>query len=414
MRPLEGMRASRAEPGLAEDGARGRRVTLLLASTLTILSGAILAPALPAIAEHFAATPNVGLLTRLVLTMPALLIALAAPFAGILADRLGRRPLLIGAMLIYGFAGMSGMVLESLEAILMSRAVLGAAVAGIMTTVTALAGDYYAGPARDRFMGQQVAAIGFVGLGFLVGGGLLAELDWRLPFAVYGLAFALLPAVLVWILKPRREPRPMAAAPGPGAAPAPSRNRLALALLFAAAILNSLAFYLVPTQLPFYLEALGTGSPSRAGLAIGLLSFASAAMSLGYGRLRGRIGIPGMFGIGFGLMAAGFLVAGAVGSYGAIVAAVAVAGLGMGFVMPNLGTAAMALAWPEARGRVAGGLTASIFLGQFLSPIVSSPWIEAQGFATAFRDAGLLLAAIAVTAALIVFGSRGTAGLPGR
>src|SRR5688500_7386335 len=80
---------------------RGRTLTLLCVSALTIMSGATIAPSLPAIEAHFAGTDNAALLSRLVLTMPALFIVLCAPLAGMIADRFGRRLLLIGSVSIY-------------------------------------------------------------------------------------------------------------------------------------------------------------------------------------------------------------------------------------------------------------------------------------------------------------------------
>ena len=100
------------------------KATLLLTSTLTVMSGATIAPSLPAMQEHFASVPNVELLVRLVLTIPALFIAIGGLFAGQLVDRLGRKPLLVVCTLLYGLAGASGLVLNSLGTILVGRAVL--------------------------------------------------------------------------------------------------------------------------------------------------------------------------------------------------------------------------------------------------------------------------------------------------
>ena len=65
------------------------------------------------------------------LTIPALFIAIGGLFAGQLVDRIGRKPLLIVSTLLYGIAGVSGFVLNSLGTILVGRAVLGLSVAGI-------------------------------------------------------------------------------------------------------------------------------------------------------------------------------------------------------------------------------------------------------------------------------------------
>lgn len=383
-----------AQPAPIEAAARkhtGRNATLLLASTLTIMSGATISPSLPAIESHFAGSDNVEILTRLVLTLPALFIVICAPFAGGAADRFGRRPLLIASAALYGLGGMSGLIADTLTGLLVGRALLGIAVAGVMTTVTALVGDYFSGPARDRFMGFQSSFVGIGGLVFLTGGGLLAELHWRAPFAVYGLSLALIPALLAFIDEPRRN-RPQSSA----TIVSPGRTAwLAIAIVYLLAVLNSVAYYLIPTQLPFYLNHLGVGSPTMAGLAIGLGNVIGAVVSLFYARLRARLGVVGVFALAFGLMGAGYALIGLAASLPAVLAAAAVVGLGLGMMMPNIAGAAMAAAAPEMRGRVAGGMTASIFAGHFISPFVSQPMIAASGFATTYLYTGLVVGSIA-------------------
>jgi MFS family permease len=94
------------------------KITLLLVSTLTVMSGATIAPSLPAMREYFADVPNADYLVRLALTLPALLIALGAPAVGVIIDRLGRKPLLLIALILYGLAGSSGLILNGLNLIL--------------------------------------------------------------------------------------------------------------------------------------------------------------------------------------------------------------------------------------------------------------------------------------------------------
>ena len=84
----------------------------MMASALTIMSGATIAPALPSIEAHFSGTPHAELLTRLVLTMPALFIVLCAPFAGLVVDRLGRKPVLVAAAALFALAGVGTTELE--------------------------------------------------------------------------------------------------------------------------------------------------------------------------------------------------------------------------------------------------------------------------------------------------------------
>ena len=371
----------------------GRNATILFLSALTIMAGATISPALPAIEAHFSASPYAAILTRLTLTVPALFIALFAPLAGALADRYGRKPVAIASVLLYGLSGMSGIFADTLTTLLIGRAVLGIAVAGVMTVATALIGDYFFGRARDRFMGRQAAFVGFGGLFFLTGGGFLAGLHWRAPFLIYAIAFALLPAILAFISETRRN---TTSDTGAGRTVGPIMS-LPLMGLLAAAILNSVVFYLMPTQLPFHLRAHGVEAPMFAGLSLGAMTLASAVLSFVYGRVRGRLGVSGIFALGFAGMAGGMGLVAAAESFIAVLPGAVLVGCGMGLIMPNLGAGAMALAAENNRGRIAGILTACIFLGQFASPLISQPLTAGSGYAFTFT----IGAATALAAALL-------------
>ncbi|WP_246216035.1 MFS transporter [Microvirga makkahensis] len=142
-------------------------------------------------------------------------------------------------------------------------------------------------------------------------------------------------------------------------------------------------------------------SPSVVGVTLGAFNLAFAAASLGYGYLRGRIGILGGFALGFGLMAVGYGIIAAAASHAFVLTGLVATGAGMGCIMPDLMAGAMTLAPPSVRGGVAGGLTASILLGQFLSPLASQPWVGWFGYGTAFRDMGPLLGLAPLLAVLV-------------
>ena len=98
-------------------------------------------------------------------------------------------------------------MLDDLYAILASRAALGVAVAGTMTSVTALVGDYYSGEARTRYAGLQSLAMSLGAVVCVAAGGLLADVGWRLPFLIYLTGWAVLVPVLLYVVEPRRAGR---------------------------------------------------------------------------------------------------------------------------------------------------------------------------------------------------------------
>lgn len=372
-----------------------RNATLLLVSTLTIMSGATISASLPGIAVRFADVENVALLSRLVLTLPAVFIAMFSPAAGFLVDRFGRKPLLLVSLALFSVAGASGLFLDTLPGLLVGRAVLGVAVGGIMTATTALVGDFFQGPARDRYMGLQQAFVGIGGTIFLTGGGFLAEVHWRGPFLIYTVAILLLPAAMVFLPEPRRV-QPAAATAGEGRLG--GREVALLGLLFLAAAVNMIAFYMIPTQLPFYLEHLGFAAPSLAGTAIGAGQLVGVLSALAFAPFRRLLGIMGVFGLGFVSAGLSFLLLWGAESYAGVLVAMAVSGVCMGTIMPNFAAAAMLLAPPALRGRVSGLLVSAIFAGQFLSPIVSQPLIASSGYGGAYAIVGAVVLVFGVVA----------------
>src|SRR5207253_8838447 len=86
------------DPATGRPAGRAQAVVLLLSSCLSVLGAVLLAPVLPRIRDAFAGTAGVETLTPIVLTAPALVIGLTSMIAGRIVDRLGRKRLLVGAL----------------------------------------------------------------------------------------------------------------------------------------------------------------------------------------------------------------------------------------------------------------------------------------------------------------------------
>ena len=370
------------------------KATLLLTSTLTVMSGATISPSLPAMQSHFADVENSALLVRLVLTIPALFIAFGGMFAGQLADRLGRKPLLMAATLVYGMAGASGFVLNSLGAILVGRAVLGLAVAGIMTGVTTLIADYYEGQQRANFMGLQAAFMGLGGVVFLSFGGFVADLNWRYPFLIYLSAWAIFVAIAITLYEPSTAVNNTVQLTEVQSQPSTLYG--ILAMIYGVALLYMVVFYLIPVQLPFYLKSLGSESATAAGLAIAASTLASSIASLRYGFIKQHAGYVQIIAIAFIIAALGYAVIGFAGSYNIVLLGLIIAGLGLGLLMPNLNVWLSSIVPDNLRGRALGGLTTFFFLGQFLSPLISQPITDVFGLDKTYLLTGVALAIVSI------------------
>ncbi|WP_051086914.1 MFS transporter [Deinococcus apachensis] len=368
------------------------RLTLLLTATLTIMSGATIAPSLPAMQAHFAGVPNADVLVRLTVTVVGLAIAVSAPLSGYLTDRIGRRPVLVAAMLLYALAGSSGLYTPNLWTLMLGRVLLGLAVGATMTAGSALVADLFAGAERARFLGLQSAFTSLGGVIFLPLGGLLANVGWRAPFAVYLAALLIVPLAL-------RLPRGETARPGVAASDAERIPWRLVGPAYAVALVYMVVFYLMPTQLPYRLEGLGV-APARVGFVMGISTLSGALAALWFSR-RGGTRTPALTtGLSLLALATGWtLVSLAPGALW-VVPGLMIGGAGAGLVTPNLNTFLAALAPAHARGRVLSGLSASIFLGQFLSPLLAQPFVRGDDVSHAFGAGAIFAALVGVGLAL--------------
>nr|WP_281396731.1 MFS transporter [Roseospira visakhapatnamensis] len=356
-----------------------------MAASLTVMAGATISPSLPSLYDHYQDTEGMAFLSRLVLTLPALFIALGSPLAGIVVDRLGRKPVIITGAALYVLGGTTGLYVDSLAALLAGRAVLGLAVACIMTTTVTLIGDYWRGEQRGRMMGWMSAFMSWGGVVFVLLGGALAEWHWRGPFGVYLTALGLLPFLVLALHEPARPSAvPERTASLSSNDDSRSANWSIILVIYLAAFLLNMTFYMVPTQAPFLLRELGTVAPFATGLVIAVMNVAGGVASIQYGRLRRWLSPPAVFGAAFCSIALGFGGVFLATSQTGFMLAMVLAGLGVGAAFPNITTWLMTVAPPRWRGRLVGGTTMSIFLGQFMSPVLSQPLVDWAGQGGAF------------------------------
>jgi MFS family permease len=366
------------------------KLTLLLASSLTVMSGATVSPSLPAMKQQFEsaiADPDLRItLVKLVITLPALFIVIGSPIAGIVVDRFGRKPLLLLSAILYGFAGSSGLFLDSLPTILVGRAILGFAVAGVMVSATTLIADYYSGSARAAFMGLQAGFMGLGGVLFLTVGGALAQQNWHYPFGIYLFAWLIVPLISMFVLEPERD---NLSSPNIEAEiPSQFTPVGVMVIVYGLTTLSQIAFYLIPVQLPFFLDSLVQALPTQSGMAIALCTLFSAVASVTYGKLKQRMEFVTFLPIIFGFMGIGYLLIGQSSNWTQVLTGLAISGMGLGIIMPNM-SVWLSSAVPDAiRGRALGGLSTAMFLGQFLSPIVTQPLAKNLGLGGTYAVTG--------------------------
>ncbi|MFC7572078.1 MFS transporter [Klenkia terrae] len=256
-------------PSTGRPAGKPAIAVLMAASCMPILGAVLLSPVLPTLQRAFADTPGVDALAPLVLTAPALVIALLAPVAGRIVDAVGRKRLLVGSLVLYAILGTAPVLLDSLPAVLATRVGVGVAEAAIMTCCTTLIADYSAGARRAKLFGLQTIVTTLAATVFFGLGGALGSNDWRTPFWLYLVALPLagLAAVLLWT--PTVPPGTDGALP-----PLPWRRML---VPLGISLVGGIVFYTPIVELSYVLDDLGVTETAAIGGMAALASLATAA-----------------------------------------------------------------------------------------------------------------------------------------
>lgn len=386
-------------------------VSLLLPITLSTMAIVLLAPILPLLLQEFSTYENHEYWVPMILTVPALCVAVFSPIAGMAGDYFGRRKLMLAAFVVYALLGIAPVFLDDLAAILISRVGVGITEALIMVLTTTMIGDYFTGPARDRWLAAQTAFASMSALIFFNLGGQLGAFGWRMPFWVYLSALAMMVLVILFTWEPSEGEKPAGEARTPRNASWDGFPWARMMGIIAITIYGSVFFYTVQIQASVGLATLGEADPARIGF---LTSIASIGVPLGtliYSRI-GRWPVKRLLMIEFGLLAVGFMTMGRADSSTPFLVGCFINQLGAGMLLPTLLVWAMSLLPFEIRSRGAGMWTGAFSLGQFLCPlIITFLSLRIGGLMNAFAAMSLAALAGALLALLANF-RRGVAALP--
>lgn len=382
-------------------------ITLLLTSTMTVMAGATIAPALPQIQQFFQEQPDADFWVKLMLTIPALFTAIGGLLVGAIIDRFGSKKILAIGVFIYGIAGGTGCYLSSLTGLLIGRAFLGLTVAVIMTASVTLIASYYRDAERNRVMGIQASFMGFGGVAFLSLGGILADISWRGPFFIYLSAFAIFPLVIFCL----NEPKNLKTAKIKDNKDAIDPEKIPLTtigLIYGAMFLTMVAFYMIPTQIPFYLTTNFEVNNAQTGIAIAFCTLSGAIISMGYGWVKKYFGFTTILVTIYVFFGLGYLTISGANTYNLVILAMILSGVGTGLLLPNMNVWINAVTPAKSRGKVLGGLTTCMFLGQFSSPIITDPIADRFGLGASYGVIGwgMLGLAVLLTISLAIKGSK--------
>jgi MFS family permease len=370
----------------------GKTFVAVAGPALISLVPMAVAPALPAMAAHFAAGGDGAFFAQMVMAVPALMIIVSSALSGFLAERLGRRAVLLAALALYAASGLACAVIPSAQGLIAARLVLGFAAGMVMTCSMSIVADFPEGHGRDRVLGYASAGAAFMAVMALTFGGLLVDgFGWRGPFVLYALALP----VLAVALRVVGNPAPVDAGPGVSR---PKVTPLLWPVLLLTLVLT-IGLFMPGIQGPFLLQAEGVTQAGTQGLILASYSLTAAFVAAFYGRIAGvlsmrsRIALAAL-GLGLGALAMASLHGGAL----TLALGCIVTGAGAGLVEPVTVSLALQRTPSSLHTRAIGVLLGAVFLGQFLNPLLIDPLRSSLGIHAAFVTVGCVFVGLAVLA----------------
>lgn len=357
-------------PGTASSPASGRSagtlqgVILMMASVMPAMAIISLVPVLPLLGREFGGVEGAAFLVPMALTIPALCMALFSPLAGWVSDRVGRKWLLVVALLVYAAIGIIPYFLTDLIQIIGTRIVLGIAEAFIMTVATALIADYFKGDRREKWVSAQVGVNAISAILLIALGGALGQaLGSRGPFLMYLIAIPIALLVAAVLFEPERPVQIRG-----------QTQKLPLGRIFpllAVTLIVGILFYTTIVKLGAILGLTGEVSAGQIGIIGAFVNTGVVVGAILFSRIRLASG-PLLLVMGMGLFTLGYSGMALSDTLYVTSGFAIVTAMGAGLLLPTLLNWVLQILPEAVRGRGTGLWTGMFFLGQFVAPLLSS------------------------------------------
>ncbi|PSP59304.1 MFS transporter [Halobacteriales archaeon QH_7_66_36] len=341
---------------------------VIFASTLVAVMGvSLISPALPAVQEAWNISESQASLLLSAFTLPGIFLTLPI---GLLADRIGRKPILIPSLVVFGLSGGGIIFISDFMLLLVLRAIQGAASSAIVMLTVTLLGDLFTGEQRRVLIGTNAAILAAGAAGYPLLGGALATLAWSAPFACFLLALLVAIPGITLLEEPNQDRtnssssiREFISGPTPMAPFAV----LYLAIFGIFVILYGAQL----TAVPFLLANDYQLSSAGIGLLVGLPAVTMGMTAMQGDRVLRVLTSFQSIALGFVSYGIGLAVVALADSIYVVAGALLLFGLGQGLAEPITDTALNERAPDEFRGSIMSIRTSVLRLGTTVGPPLS-------------------------------------------
>lgn len=393
-----------------QDPRKARNIIILLAASVALMMtgyGIVMPVMAKRLGELGAGVETLGFMTMAFAIGQFLL----APFMGSLADRFGRRPLILISLAGEIIANILFLLVSSTDLYIGIRFFQGAVSAGLLPASMGVVGDIFPENKRGQWTGILMGSYGF---GFIFGpgmGGLLYDnLGFVAPFAVSA-GLALVALIFASIMVPETRPAAARKAGSRGESSTAGKTGIMASLprplyLFGALLtLDFLAvfvFAFIEPQLAFFLYNGLKYSTSQFGLLVSGYGLAMVIGQLTLGRLSDWLGRKPVISLGFVLNAGFYFGLTQLNQFYLLLLLALMAGLGNSLVLPALSSYYLNITAEQYRSRIMGIKESVASLGGAIGPLlvaIISAWTTPQGIF--IISAGLALVAVGLALATL-------------
>jgi len=344
-----------------------KNTIIIFGVTLVAVMGiSSITPAFPGIIKYFGiSTQEVGLLIA-AFTLPGIFLT---PVTGILADRYGRKLVLIPSLFLFGIAGFICSFMNDFHSLLFFLFIEGIGAAGLSSINITLIGDLYSGEKRTVLMGYNASILSIGTAAYPALGGFIAAFGWRYVFYLPLLAIPLGFFVLYGLNNP--EPKDHQGIGEYFRRIWININQRSVWGLF---LVNALVFILLYgsylTYFPVMLSDRLEASSIHIGLVMSVMSLVTASTSSQLGRINKLLPSKSvlLFGSVFYFLSMILLVFSH--SWFQVVLSVIVFGLGHGLLVPSIQNLLVGYASIKERAAFMSVNSMVLRIGQTFGPLV--------------------------------------------
>lgn len=348
-----------------EEKSKKLIVTILSISIVTVMAGAAVSPALGKISLYF--NDVNPFLIQMILTMPCLFILLTNFCFCKISNLLGTKQIAILGLFLYLSGGICGGLANNIYLLLVLRAVVGIGTGLLMPLSTGLLAYYFDGKEQGKLMGYSVAMNNLGGIIAMILSGYLSSINWRYSFFVYLMGLIVLFLVILFLPNTTMQKNNTTIT-----------NKIISKKLiyFIEMFILNLAFYLYTTNFSIISLNENITKAESIGLVMSTQTIGALITAMFFGKLQNKLGIKAKYigGLSFVLSYIFLLI-----SYSSFISALGLFfnGIGLGIIMPWINSNAVKDIEKENSTKIMSFMSISMYLGQFLSPLIISLLISA-------------------------------------